>query len=96
LTQGQTEFFIRYIDPETHALRSYYPDFLVQKKDGSYLIVEIKGENKLNDPVVLAKKQYASQIACENSMTYEMIPGKMAGYGLHPPASLEQQTLMPQ
>ena len=96
LTQGQTEFFIRYIDPETHALRSYYPDFLVQKKDGSYLIVEIKGENKLNDPVVLAKKQYASQIACENSMTYEMIPGKMAGYGLHPPASLEQQALIPQ
>lgn len=88
LTQGQTEFFIRYIDPETHALRSYYPDFLLQKKDGSYLIVEIKGENKLDDPIVQAKKQYASQIACENSMTYEMIPGKMAGFGLHQPSGL--------
>ena len=42
LTHGQMEFFVSYIDPESNTLRNYYPDFLVQKKDGSYVIVEVK------------------------------------------------------
>lgn len=88
LTQGQTEFFIRYIDPETHALRSYYPDFLVKMRDGSYRIIEVKGSNKLDDPVVLAKQEYAKLIASENAMSYIMVPDTMAGYGLHPPQGL--------
>ena len=29
LTHGQSDFLIRYIDPESHTVRSYYPDFLV-------------------------------------------------------------------
>jgi len=89
LTQGQTEFFIRYIDPETHALRSYYPDFLVKMHDGSYRIIEVKGSNKLDDPVVLAKQEYARQIASDSAMSYIMVPDKMAGYGLHPPVKVE-------
>jgi hypothetical protein len=76
LTHGQSEFFIQYIDPETSAVRSYYPDFLVEKKDGSFLIVEIKGEHQLDDPVVKAKENAAIQMGKENRMFYFMIPGK--------------------
>ena len=35
LTHGQSEFYIQYVDPDTHRVRSYYPDFLIRKKDGS-------------------------------------------------------------
>ena len=76
LTAGQTEFVINYIDPESNTVRSYYPDFLVQKKDGSYIIIEVKGENKIDDAVVLAKKEYAQQIASASSMDYIIVPGK--------------------
>lgn len=76
LTAGQTDFLINYIDPESKAVRSYYPDFLVQKEDGSYIIIEVKGENKIDDAVVLAKKEYAQQIATASSMDYVIVPGK--------------------
>ena len=76
LTAGQTDFLINYIDPESNAVRSYYPDFLVQKEDGSYIIIEVKGENKIDDAVVLAKKEYAQQIATASSMDYVIVPGK--------------------
>ena len=78
LTAGQTDFVINYIDPESSTVRSYYPDFLVQKEDGSYIIIEVKGENKIDDAVVLAKKEYAQQIAFANKMDYIIVPGKQA------------------
>ena len=75
LTHGQSDFFVQYIDPESHTVRNYYPDFLVKKDDGSYLIVEVKGENKLEDPVVLAKKDFAEQMAVASGMDYQIIGG---------------------
>lgn len=78
LTAGQTDFVVNYIDPESNTVRSYYPDFLVQKNDGSYIIIEVKGENKIDDAVVLAKKEYAQQIASANKMDYIIVPGKQA------------------
>lgn len=75
LTHGQSEFFIQYIDPDSHTVRSYYPDFLVQKDDGSYLIVEVKGDNMIDDAVVQAKASYAQQIAGASGMDYRMIKG---------------------
>lgn len=78
LTAGQTEFLINYIDPESNTVRSYYPDFLVQKDDGSFIIIEVKGENMIDDAVVLAKKEYAQQIASASSMDYIIVPGKQA------------------
>lgn len=83
LTAGQTEFMINYIDPESNTVRSYYPDFLVQKEDGSYIIIEVKGENKIDDAVVLAKKEYAQQIAAASGMDYIMVPGKQATQSLN-------------
>ena len=75
LTHGQSEFYIQYIDPETHALRSYYPDFLVQKDDDNWVIIEVKGDNKLDDPVVLAKASFAQQLANASGMTYGILKG---------------------
>ncbi len=73
LTHGQTEFSINYIDPESHTVRSYYPDFLLQLADGSYEIIEIKGDNKIDDAIVQAKAQYANQLASSSNMSYKLI-----------------------
>ena len=73
LTHGQSDFFIQYIDPISHAVRSYYPDFLFQKDDNTYVIVEVKQDNMVDDTVVQAKKIYAQQIASASGMDYRMI-----------------------
>lgn len=78
LTHGQSDFYIQYIDPESHTVRSYYPDFLLQKDDGTYVIVEVKGDNMIDDPVVQAKKEFAKQIATASGMEYQTIMGSDA------------------
>jgi hypothetical protein len=79
LTHGQSDFTINYIDPESHTVRCYYPDFLVQLKDESYLILEVKGDNMIEDSVVKAKAEYARQLATSSDMQYRMIKGTDAG-----------------
>jgi len=83
LTHGQSDFFIQYVDPDTHQVRSYYPDFLIRKADGSLVIVEIKGEHMIDHPTVKAKKEYAEMMANASQipMSYEIIPGKQAQTG---------------
>ncbi len=85
LTHGQSDFYINYIDPESGGVRSYYPDFITLNSDGTYTIIEVKGDNKLDDPIVLAKAHYANQIAKASGMKYVVIPGSEAarGVGLH-------------
>ncbi|QBY51741.1 TnsA endonuclease N-terminal domain-containing protein [Cupriavidus oxalaticus] len=77
LTHGQSDFFIQYIDPDSHTVRSYYPDFLFQREelDGSvkYVIVEVKADNQIEDAVVQAKKDFAQQIAVASGMEYQII-----------------------
>ena len=78
LTHGQSDFYIQYIDPESHAVRRYYPDFLMQKDDDSWVIVEVKGDNKIDDDVVLAKAAAAKQKANVSDMSYKIIKGSEA------------------
>jgi len=33
------------------------PDFLLQKDDGAYVIVEVKGDNMIDDPVVFRSRK---------------------------------------
>jgi type III restriction enzyme len=84
LTHGQSDFVINYIDPESHTVRGYYPDFLVKLKDGSYVILEVKGDNMIDDIIVKAKSEYATQLATASAMKYQIIKGSeaMAGIGL--------------
>lgn len=79
LTHGQTDFRVQYIDPESHLIRSYYPDFLLEKEDGSYVIVEVKGDNKIDDPVVRAKQLFAQDMAVASGMTYRVVKGSEVG-----------------
>lgn len=85
LTSDKTDFCVNYIDPESNTLRTYYPDFLAQKKDGSYVIVEVKGENMIDNAVVQAKARSAAEMASASAMEYLMVPGGKAAFGLHPP-----------
>ncbi|MCP5458762.1 MAG: DEAD/DEAH box helicase family protein [Gammaproteobacteria bacterium] len=75
LTHGQSEFFIQYIDPDSHTVRSYYPDFVVEKADGNYVIVEVKRDDMVDTTVVQAKASYAKQIAGASGMEYRIIKG---------------------
>ena len=81
LTHGQSDFYIQYIDPESHAVRRYYPDFLMQKDDDSWVIVEVKGDDKIDDDIVLAKADATRQIASASDMSYEIIKGSDAAAG---------------
>ncbi len=74
-TADQTDFYVPYIDPESNRLRRYYPDFLVELEDGSYMILEVKGDHMIDDPVVKAKEAAAEEVAVESSMKYEMLKG---------------------
>lgn len=65
---------IQYIDPETNAIRSYYPDFITKLDDGTVQIIEVKGDNKIDDLVVRAKALAAEEMASESKMQYIMIP----------------------
>ena len=78
LTHGQSDFYIQYIDPESHAVRRYYPDFLMQKSDDSWVIVEVKGDNKIDDDIVLAKAAATHQKANASDMSYKIIKGSDA------------------
>jgi hypothetical protein len=77
LTHGQSDFFIQYIDPDSRTVRSYYPDFILQREesDGSlkYVIVEVKADNQIEDAVVQAKKDFAHQIAVASGMEYRIL-----------------------
>ena len=81
LTHGQSDFYIQYIDPESHAVRRYYPDFLMQKDDDSWVIVEVKGDNKIDDKIVQAKAAATHQRANASDMSYKIIKGSDAGEG---------------
>lgn len=74
-TGGQSEFAIQYIDPDSYRIRSYYPDFYVKRKDGSVEVIEVKGDNKIDDRTVIAKAESAKDIANASNIEYAIIAG---------------------
>lgn len=64
---------IQYIDPETNAIRSYYPDFITTLEDGTIQIIEVKGDNMIDDNVVRAKAEAAREMASASKMEYLML-----------------------
>ena len=59
--------------------RRYYPDFLMQKDDGSWVIVEVKRDDVIDTRIVQAKAEYTRQIANASRMSYKIIPGSEGG-----------------
>ncbi len=62
-TSNQGDLFVYYYDPESGRVRRYYPDFFAKMSDGSYQLIEVKGDNKIDDPVVKAKQAAAEEMA---------------------------------
>jgi type III restriction enzyme len=60
LVHGQSGFQVNYIDPDSHTVRNYHPDFLVRTRAGRSIIVEVENDWTPNDPVVQAEKEAAS------------------------------------
>ena len=75
LTSDKTDFCVSYIDPESNTLRNYYPDFLAKMEDGSYQLIEVKGDNKIDDEIVKAKAEAAEEMAVASGVEYKMYAG---------------------
>lgn len=74
-TSNQGDLSIQYYDPESGRIRQYYPDFLAKMADGSYQIIEVKGDNKIDDTVVKAKQTSAEEMAVASGVKYLMYAG---------------------
>lgn len=74
-TSNQGDLSVYYYDPESGRIRQYYPDFLAKMKDGTYQLIELKGDNKIDDVVVQAKKEAALEMAAASGIKYEMYAG---------------------
>lgn len=72
-TGSENGLSVQYIDPESNIIRNYYPDILVYYKDGSIEIIEVKGDNKIDDKVVEAKAYAALELAEHSKMDYDMV-----------------------
>ena len=66
---------MHYYDPESGRIRQYYPDFLAKMADGSYQLIEVKGDNKIDDVVVKAKQAAAEEMAVASGVQYLMYAG---------------------
>ena len=73
-TGSENGLSVQYIDPVSNIIRNYYPDILVFYKDGSVEIIEVKGDNKIDDKVVEAKATAAMELAEHSKMEYDMVP----------------------
>lgn len=74
-TSNQGDLSVYYYDPESGRIRQYYPDFLAKMKDGTYQLIEVKGDNKIDGVVVQAKKEAALEMAAASGIKYEMYAG---------------------
>ena len=74
-TSNQGDLSVHYYDPESGRIRQYYPDFLAKMIDGSYQLIEVKGDNKIDDTVVKAKQAAAEEMAVASGVKYLMYAG---------------------
>lgn len=74
-TAGQSDLSIQYIDPESYRIRSYYPDFFVRRTNGEIELIEVKGENKIDDAIVRAKAAAAKDVTSASNIVYAVIGG---------------------
>lgn len=74
-TANQGDLSVQYYDPEAGRVRHYYPDFLAKLEDGSYQLIEVKGDNKIDDTVVKAKAAAAQEMAVASGIEYKMYAG---------------------
>lgn len=76
-TSNQGDLSVRYYDPESMRMRQYYPDFFAEMEDGSYQLIEVKGDNMIDDTVVKAKAEAATVMATQSGVEYRMYAGSV-------------------
>lgn len=76
-TSNQGDLLVHYYDPESGRIRQYYPDFLAKMSDDSCQLIEVKGDNKIDDSIVKAKQQAAEEMATASGIKYLMYPGSI-------------------
>lgn len=74
-TANQGDLFVSYYDPESQRVRHYYPDFLARMADGTYQLIEVKGDNMIDDAVVKAKAEAAEEMSVASGIQYKMYAG---------------------
>lgn len=74
-TSNQGDLFVQYYDPQSKRVRQYYPDFLAKMEDGSYQLIEVKGDNMIDDELVKAKAEAAEEMSVASGMKYIMYAG---------------------
>ena len=74
-TSNQGDLSINYYDPDSRRIRQYYPDFIAKMADGSYQLIEVKGDNKIDNVVVKAKQAAAEELAVASGIKYIMYAG---------------------
>ena len=69
-------FYIEYLaNKSTGKIRRYFPDFLVELKDGTKLVVEIKQKRKLEQLVVKKKTKAAEEWCVTHGAAYMILTG---------------------
>ncbi len=76
-TSNQGDLSVNYYDPESKRARQYYPDFLALMEDGTYQLIEVKGDHMIDNEVVLAKKEAAEEMSIASGMRYLMYAGSV-------------------
>lgn len=71
-TSNQGDLAIQYYDPESRRIRSYYPDFVARMTDGTLQLIEVKGDNMIDDSTVKAKTIAANEMAAEAGAEYKL------------------------
>ena len=69
-TSNQGDLSVHYYDPESKRVRQYYPDFLALMEDGTYQLIEVKGDHMIDNEVVLAKKEAAEEMSIASGIRY--------------------------
>lgn len=72
-TGSENGLNVQYIDPNSNIIRHYYPDILVCYKDGTIEILEVKGDNAIDDKEVEAKALAMWELAEQSGMSYDII-----------------------
>jgi hypothetical protein len=73
-TWSYEKLIIEYVSNQrTGKVRKYYPDFLIEMKDGTKLVVEIKQRRKLDNLIVKKKIIAATEWCLVHGATYKVL-----------------------
>lgn len=68
------KLIIEYVsNKKTKKIRKYYPDFQIEYKDGTKVVIEIKPSRKLEQSIVIKKIRAAKEWCTTHDMTYKVL-----------------------